>query len=66
MKQLNKIDIEPTWNEIINIWINSDMHCSNVNVSSELKKMAIICDKIRNAQKNNEKIVFDFRVGDEG
>ena len=58
MKEKLTIDIEPKWAELISILLNiKDKEIAR----KELMKIAVIADQIRYAQKNKEKLVFDFR-----
>lgn len=52
------VDCEPKWVNLIDLFL--DMK-DKVYAREELMKLAVIGDKVRQAQKNKEKLVFDFR-----
>lgn len=52
-----KVDIEPLWINLIPILLEIE---DKDFVLMELNKLAVIGDIVRLAQKNKEKIVFDF------
>lgn len=56
-KHLGIIDIEPSWVSLIPVLM--DMQDREL-AESELMKIAKIADTVRQAQKNKEKLVFDF------
>ena len=51
---IETIDIEPTWMKIVNLWSNLDNKINDEHVLPELRKMAKLCDKVRQAQKLGE------------
>lgn len=52
------INIEPTWEEIINVWIRLDLKVKNDNVLPELRKMAKLCDAVRQAEKKGKVLLI--------
>ena len=54
---LEPIDIEPKWINLIPILLDLPREYA----ISELNKLAKLGDEVRQAQKNKEKIVYDFR-----
>jgi hypothetical protein len=55
--KIESMDIEPLWVDMIPLFL--DMKDKSL-AKSELTKIAVIADKIRQAQKNKEMLVFDF------
>jgi len=53
----HKIDCEPKWVDLIPILVGSGDRAFAIR---GLRKIAVIADKIRQAEKNKEKIEFDF------
>lgn len=51
-KEIEKIDIEPTWNNLILVWYKEGYITSDI--LSEITKMANISDIVRQAQKENK------------
>jgi hypothetical protein len=51
------IDIEPLWEELVPILVNLE---DKEYAIMELKKIAVIADMVRQAQKKKDKIIFDF------
>ena len=55
------LDTEPKWESMIYLLVElAQKHEQREYVISELKKIARIADKVRQAQKNKERLVFDF------
>ena len=57
MKQskIEMIDCEPKWLELLDVWESmNELKTSNF-VRKELEKMAICCDRVRQAQKSGRK-----------
>jgi len=60
-KESATIDAEPRWVNLIPELVRQAKDEKNDTfVISELTKIAVIADKVRKAQKNKEKLVFDF------
>ena len=48
------IDIEPKWVDLVEILIETKNR-------HEIRKMAVIADEVRQAQKKKQRLVYDFR-----
>ena len=55
MANIEYIDIEPKWEDLIQVWEDMNELKTSEYVKGELIRMARVCDKIRTAQKKGKK-----------
>jgi len=59
VETIHTVDCEPKWTDIVRLWKNMDSKIADKHIYDELQKMAAVCDIVRQAQKNGQKLLFD-------